>query len=48
MKCLSLFSGKNKKKIFQTVACLNFYPECLALKELASLPEGVTTLREDS
>ena len=32
MKCLILFSRKNKKKIFQNVLCWNFYPACKMLK----------------
>ena len=30
MKCLSLFSGENKK-LFQNDICQNLYPACLAL-----------------
>ena len=28
MECQILFSGENKKKIFQYVVCWKFYPEC--------------------
>ena len=33
MKCQILFSGKIRK-IFQSVVCLKFYPECLALNSV--------------